>query len=487
MNLKLPIAVDLDGTLIRSDTLVEATLLLIKLNPLYIFVIPIWILRGRLFFKQAIFDRVELDYSCLPYEHQLIDWLKTCKKDGHKIELVSATPDFIAKGVADFMGIFDGSFGSTNGINLKGSNKRDFLDQRFGKNGYIYCGNSSADLSVWDHCSQAVVINAPASIARKVAKSSDVIFEVNKNQNFLRTFLKAIRIHQWAKNVLIFIPLLLGHQINYSTISAAFLAFLSFSMCASSIYLINDLLDLSGDRIHPDKKHRPLASGQLELPWGVMLSIILVIGGISLGVVVSRGFLITLIIYLFITNFYSAILKRIPIADVLVLASLYSIRLIAGSQASGVKTSTWLLSVSMFFFLSLAFMKRVSELKLLVQLHRNSTGRRNMRVHDIHIHGRGYIIDDLQVLTSMGAASGYLSVVLYAQYISNSAIRVMYTSPDLLWYICPILLFWISRAWLITNRGNMNSDPVAFALRDRGSYLTFAAVGIIWFFAWMGA
>jgi 4-hydroxybenzoate polyprenyltransferase len=487
MDPKLPIAVDLDGTLIKSDTLIEATLILVKMNPLYVFVIPFWILRGRLFFKKEIFDRVELDYSCLPYEHQLIDWLKTCKKDGHKIELVSATPDLVARGVADFTEIFDDSFGSTNEVNLKGNNKRDFLDQRFGKNGYIYCGNSSDDLSVWQHCSQAVVVSAPRSVARKATKSSEIIFEINKSHNILRTFLKAIRIHQWTKNILIFIPLILGHQINQTTILAAFLAFISFSMCASSIYLINDLLDLSADRAHPDKKHRPLASGQLGLSWGVMLSIILVVGGICLAVELSRGFLITLIVYLFITNFYSTILKRIPIADVLVLASLYSIRLIAGSQASGVHTSTWLLSVSMFFFLSLAFMKRVSELKLLMQQHRNSTGRRNVRIHDIHIHGRGYIIDDLQILTSMGAASGYLAVVLYAQYISDSAIRVMYTTPDLLWYICPILLFWISRAWLITNRGKMHSDPVAFALRDRGSYLSFAAVGIIWFFAWMGA
>jgi len=287
--------------------------------------------------------------------------------------------------------------------------------------------------------------------------------------NLISEALRAMRPHQWVKNVLIFAPLILSFQfMDPELVIRALLAFIAFSLSASSLYIINDLLDIDSDRLHPKKKNRPFASGKLSMRWGIGQAIVLLVIALVLAVYINTEFLVALIIYSVLSAAYSFKLKRVVLLDVSILAVLYTLRIIAGTYAVSLDLSYWLIVFSIFMFTSLAMVKRVSELY-------------NLMLQDKEkVEGRGYVVKDREIILALGSASGFVSILVFALYIHDPLIVHRYTQPEWLWLIVPALLYWIGRVWIIAHRGKMDEDPIVFALHDKLSYaiLVFIAIGV---------
>jgi 4-hydroxybenzoate polyprenyltransferase len=469
-----PLCVDLDGTLVRTDTLLESLLRLVKLSPLQALRVPIWLLRGRAHLKREVASRVELDVAALPYHAPLLDFLRCERANGRRLVLVSAADESIVRRVAAHVGIFDDVLASNGAVNLKGAHKRARLGEMFSAEGYDYAGNDRSDLAVWEGARNAIVVNASPRVMRRARAPIARVFE--RERAGVRVLAKAMRLQHWVKNLLVFVPVMMAHQLqNPSIVIAAMLAFFSFGLCASGVYLVNDLLDLEADRRHPSKRNRPLASGALSLRAGMGLAPLLLLASVAIGATLRGEFFATLLLYVILTVSYSVRIKDIVILDVIVLAGLYTIRVIAGSAATGVPPSPWLLAFSLFFFFSLALVKRYSELDA---LHQTPDGPKTTR---------GYHASDREQIASLGSASGYIAVLVLALYINSEAVIALYREPTVLWLICPLLLYWISRIWLLAHRGQMHEDPVVFAIRDRVSYVVGACVAIVLFVAATGA
>jgi 4-hydroxybenzoate polyprenyltransferase/phosphoserine phosphatase len=465
----VPLCVDLDGTLIRTDLLWESLLILLKKNPLLAFAVPFWWAKGRAHLKAQIASRVRVDPSYLPYHEPLLDYLRTEKARGRRLLLVTASDAQLAQDVADHVGLFSEVLASNGQTNLRGKNKAAKLAEDFGERGYDYAGNSSVDLPVWRHAREALVVNAAASLATRAADCATVgkIFE--RRKPLWRSLVESLRPHQWVKNLIIFVPLVTSHQLaQWPRTLEAIWAFLAFSVCASAVYVLNDLSDLEADRHHSLKRLRPFAAGDLPLPFGFVLVPLLLAAGILIACVLPAGFSGVLAIYLALTTGYSWRLKQVPLVDVFCLAGLYTIRLIAGHEAASVEFSFWLLVFSMFLFLSLALVKRF------VELH--AARRQNLP----EIHGRGYAAHDFELVAILGPVSGYLAALVLALYVNSPEVRLLYRHPTVLLGVCALLLYWISRVWLLAHRGQMHGDPVVFALKDPASYvvgaLTFAVL-----------
>ena len=469
----LPIAVDLDGSLIRTDLLLESFLLLIKRNPLYLLLMPFWLLQGKAALKAHIAQRIRLDASALPYVQPLIDWLKVQKAQGRALWLCTASDTRLAQAVADHLGFFDGVMGSHGQVNLSGSHKARLLVERFGEKGFDYCGNATVDLAVWRHARAAIVVNARPGLQAKAALVTQVVHTIAPMPAGLKAVFKALRVHQWAKNGLIMVPVAAAHVMSQAhPLGQALMAFVSFSLCASSVYLLNDMLDLEADRQHHSKCQRPFASGQLSVLFGIVAAPLLLIVAFSLAACfLPLKFLAVLAAYYVATLAYSFVLKRLVMIDVLALAGLYTIRIVAGSAATGVPLTFWLLMFAIFIFLSLAMVKRYAELHAM-----RAQGK-------LKAHGRGYQVEDLHLLQSMGAASGYISILVLALYVNSPDISVLYSHPKVAWLLVPIMLYWISRVWMQTYRGKMNDDPLVFALKDRISLITGLAAALVLFLA----
>ena len=468
-----PLCVDLDGTLIKTDTLLESLLRLVKLRPLQALRAPLWLLRGRAHLKREVGARVELDVTALPYHAELLEYLRSERATGRRLLLVSAADEAIVRRVADHVGIFDDVVASDGAVNLKGIHKRARLTEMFPVEGYDYAGNDTSDLAVWEGACGAIVVNASPRLTRRSPVPVMRVFAPERVG--LRVMAKAMRLQHWVKNLLVFVPVVMAHQLqNPAIMLDALLAFLSFGLCASGIYVINDLLDLEADRRHSSKRRRPFASGALSLQAGMALAPLLLLGSIAIGMTLRPAFFATLLLYVVLTVSYSVRIKDIAILDVVVLAGLYTIRVIAGSGATGVPPSPWLLAFSLFFFFSLALVKRYSELDALRQ---SPDGPKT---------ARGYRAGDREQVASLGSASGYIAVLVLALYINSDAVVGLYRQPILLWMICPLLLYWISRVWLLAHRGEMHEDPVVFAIRDRVSYAVGACVALVLFAAATG-
>jgi len=463
------LCIDLDGTLIYSDLLIESALALLQKNPLYAFAMIAWLLRGKAHLKSEISRRVELDVSGLPYNRDLLHWI--AEHRGHrKVVLVTASDYGLARKVADHLGIFHEVIASDGMTNLSGSAKGDALAATFGEREFDYAGNATVDLKVWARARHALVVNAGERLRRRVEPVAKVALYLPRRRSGPRVWAKALRIHQWIKNLLIFLPVLAAHRIlDITAIYATVLGFICFGVCASSVYLLNDLLDIRSDRHHPRKRKRPFAAGILPLQYGIILAPLLTIAAFIGALQVSTRFAHVLAIYYVLTLAYSFRLKQVVTLDVVVLAALYTVRIIAGTAAIHAVPSFWLLAFSMFIFLSLAILKRYTEL-LSARLHGKSTAS-----------GRGYAVDDLTMLQSLGGSSGYLSVLVLALYINSTASEMLYRHPSVLWMLCPVLLYWISRAWMIAHRGLMHDDPVVFAVTDRTSQILLVLCGIIAF------
>jgi 4-hydroxybenzoate polyprenyltransferase/phosphoserine phosphatase len=465
--LSVPVCVDLDGTLIRSDLLLESLVLLIKRNPLYLFLVPFWLLRGKAVLKDEIASRVTLNPAALPYNQEFLKWLQAERAQGKSLWLCTAANRNLADSVAAHLGIFDGVLASDRTVNLAGSAKAAQLVERFGEAGFDYCGNESRDLLIWQRARGAVVVQGGAKLEREAARLGNVVQSFPSQRRPLKAMIRALRPHQWAKNVLIIIPLLAAHRIDdHSAILAGLAAFVAFSLCASSVYLLNDLLDLEADRAHARKSKRPFAAGDLSILAGLILAPCLLGAAIVITAFLPQKFWLVLATYYVLTCAYSFVLKGKVLIDALALAGLYTLRIIAGSAAVAVALSFWFLLFSVFLFLSLAFVKRFAELEALRRMQR------------LRAAGRGYHVEDLPLLQSLGTAAGYLSVLVLALYINSPDNQSLYSRPKFIWMLCVLMLYWISRVWMLAQRGQMHDDPVVFALKDRQS-LAIAVLGAI--------
>lgn len=464
----VPLCVDLDGTLLESDTLFEAALALIRTKPLLIFSLFFWALRGKTYLKARTAAESPLDVTLLPVREDFLLFLHEQYKRGRPLILATATHHHFADRIAARFGIFAHVVATNETRNLRGKAKSEVLCELFGRGGFDYAANDFTDIPVWQHASEAILVNASAGLNQSLTRRRISVSRVfRKRQGAWKSFLRAIRVHQWAKNVLVFAPLLLSHNIaNIQKLSSGIIAFVSFSLCASGVYLLNDLLDLESDRRHPKKRLRPLASGRLSIP--VAVSAVPVLTGVAfaLGYFLLGGpFALSLAAYWAATVLYSFWLKRVLLVDVIALAALYTVRIIAGGVATHTTVSPWTFLFSAALFLSLALMKRYSEL---LSLSNNATVA----------HGRAYQATDAVILACAGLASGYASVVVMALYINSPEVTVLYSHPLWLWPICLLQSYFVSRFWLLAHRGAIHDDPVIAALKDRVTYI-IAAVSLV--------
>lgn len=463
------IVVDLDGTLVNTDMLVENLFLFLRLHPLRLFEIMLWLFAGKANFKRSLADAIVTDVALLPYNYELLAWLEQRRSDGASLVLATASDQRIAQKVAAHLGIFDEVMG-TESVNLSSNNKRMALVKRFGEQGYEYVGNSAADLAVWRTASAIHIVNPERGVlaaARKLGKV-DEVFE--SRPGYFRTLAKALRLHQWAKNSLLFVPLFASHRFMEAQLLVnGVLAFIAFGACASSVYLLNDLLDLPDDRQHPTKCKRPLAAGTLPILHALFLIPALLLVAFSLAIwLLPIQFAGVLATYYILTLAYSLWLKRVVMLDVVILAMLYTVRVVAGAAAMSMVATFWILAFCVFIFLSLAFVKRYTELCDARQKGKTEKSS-----------GRGYYPTDFELLASLGGASGYISVLVLALYINDAASGTLYHSQQWMWAACPLLLFWLSRVWLLAHRGQMHDDPIVFALRDNVSRWIGAAFVLV--------
>lgn len=470
----LPLVIDLDGTLLRSDFLLETGMAFVRAQPLRLLSPLGWLFKGKAYLKQGLANATDIDVSVLPYDLQVIELIERACSEGRRVVLATASHLSLAERVADHLKLFDEILASDAVCNLSGRAKRDLLVERFGEDGFDYAGNSSDDLVVWASARHAYVVNPGFGVERRAAAQGNVTLVIHSNQPSIKDWIKALRLHQWLKNILIFVPLFAAHLItNIALLWQGILAFLLFGLCASSVYLLNDLLDLADDRHHHSKRNRPFAAGRLSIKSGLLAFPVFLIGSFAGAyLLLPWHYIVVLLAYYILTLAYSLSLKRHMAVDVIALAMLYTVRIIAGAAAFDLALTFWMLAFSMFMFLSLALVKRYAELR-----EARSNGRAGKT------RGRGYYPADLEMISSLGASSGYLAVMVLALYIYDQATSHLYAAPQVLWLACPLLLFWITRIWLLTHRGHMHDDPVVFAVRDRTSLVVGVLFGLVFWVA----
>lgn len=453
-----PLCVDLDGTLVRTDLLYECFLRMVAAKPWLLILLPFWLLKGKAHLKRRL-AAFAVDPTLLPFDHRVLDLLRL-SSDRRRV-LCTASDADVVRPIAEHLGLFDEVLSSDGTTNLAGARKAGRLVELFGERGFDYVANARVDAAVWRHAHSAWVVNGDGSVARAAARHAHLVAHWPAQGGGLRAWIKAIRVHQWLKNLLVFVPLLASHQFLSITQSVtSIVAFLAFSLCASGVYLLNDMLDLDADREHPRKRLRPFACGRLSLRSGLLAVPLLTAAGLALAWLASPVFLMVMAVYFVLTLAYSLRLKQIVVIDVVTLAALYTIRIVGGAAALDVTLSFWLLTFSMFIFLSLAMLKRYTELRLTLDHGKDVPS------------GRGYHVEDMAVVQSLGSSAGLVAVLVLCLYINAPESQSLYQHPLFLWLLCPILLYWISRTWMLAHRGEMHDDPVVFAVKDRGSLIT---------------
>ncbi len=464
MDDKVVLVVDLDGTLLKSDMLFESFWSTFGRDWRCVGRSLVALGHGKASLKDYLSVASKVDVTTLPYDDDVIAYIRAYRQQGGRTSLVTASNQKLAEQIAGHLQIFDEVHGSDQTTNLKGSAKASFLVDRFGKGAYAYMGDATADLPVWEASGAVVTVNARASLRGKAENLGKPTEHLGTMARSASPYVQELRPHQWLKNILVFLPMLAARQFDAQTILNSALAFMAFSLIASSVYVLNDLLDLNADRAHPRKRMRPLASGAMPIAHGGILALALLVCGALLASLLGWVFLMTLAAYYLLTTAYSVVLKRKIVVDICVLAGLYTMRLIAGGVATGIELSVWLLAFSIFFFLSLAAIKRQAEL---VDMANRGA---------LQAKGRGYHVEDLPIITMVGLAAGYVSVLVMALYLNAPSVVELYAYPPALWGICCVLLYWITRMVLMTHRGCMHDDPVVFAAKDRGSLVCLFAI-----------
>lgn len=453
------LVVDLDGTLLRTDMLYENFWSAFGSDWRCLFSTISALPRGRAHLKRHLACAAVVDAQVLPYNTKVLAYIEKWRSAGGRTALVTASDQQIAQGIADHLGIFDEVHGSDGTRNLKGATKAAFLEERFGENGFLYMGDAAADLPVWERAEKAITVDVPRKVRTKVDTLCDTVEHLQSEKDNFKPYIKALRPHQWLKNLLVFVPLLAAHQFDGRTIVLSMTAFVCFSLIASGVYILNDLLDLSADRAHPRKRNRPFAAGAVPIAHGTLMAGALVGFGSLLAILISWKFLVVMVGYYLLTTAYSLYLKRFIILDICMLAALYTVRMFAGSVATSIDISIWLLAFSVFFFLSLAAIKRQAELI-------DSAER-----GDLKPSGRGYHVDDLPIISMIAIAAGYVSVLVMTLYVNSPAVVQLYARPEALWGVCAILLYWLTRAVMMAHRGLMHDDPVVYAAKDGTSQI----------------
>jgi 4-hydroxybenzoate polyprenyltransferase len=463
---KPPLCVDLDGTLVKSDTFVDSLMVLARRHPGDFLRVPLWIFQGKAQTKAQVASRVLLDAAYLPYNLPLLNYLREEHATGRRICLATGANDNLARKVADHLGIFTDVLASDGMVNLTGHNKLQHLEERFAGGGFDYVGNALPDLPLLQGAREAMIANAHFRLKSALRhRNITMRREFRDRASPWIALTKALRVHQWAKNLLVFLPMLLAHSLRASSAVKATAAFLCFCFMASATYILNDLLDLEPDRVHLQKRRRPFAAGDLSVSTGLCISFFLLALALTTAAFLPGSFIFFLLVYLVTTLAYSFSLKRVALVDVVVLSGLYTVRMMAGSSATGDPISPWLAAFSIFLFLSLAMVKRFSELQ---NLHARGASPSS---------SRGYLLSDIEQLRTFGTSSAYASVVIFSLYINGRDVMALYHHPERMWLVTPLLILWVSRVWLLASRGLLNEDPVVFAISDRMSLLL--ALGIV--------
>jgi 4-hydroxybenzoate polyprenyltransferase/phosphoserine phosphatase len=464
----VPIVVDLDGTLTPTDSLVESVIELARVSPLSLLRLPLWLMKGRAAFKHAVAAHCKILVERLPYNSRLLDYLREEKEKGRRIILATAAEKSIAAAVARHLGLFDEVIATEQGRNLKGETKLKAIREQV-DGAFVYAGNSRCDIPIWTEAQAAILVGVSTGVRASLAHDLPIEQEFPGNEIRIADWCRALRVHQWLKNLLLFVPLITAFSfLHLSKLATTAIAFIAFSLIASATYIVNDLMDLNNDRAHPRKRLRPFASGKIPIANGLVVAGITLALGIFLACLLSQIFVLVMLSYLILTLWYTTTLKLYVFLDVIALALLYTLRIIAGSVAIGVTTSSWLLTLSAFTFLSLALVKRCSELVSLRQIGIEATD------------GRDYRVSDLALLWPLGVGAALSAIVVFGLFIKAPQTQQRYATPGLLWLAAVAMTYWLVRLWIKTSRSEMHDDPLVYAIRDRGSRVTIlSAVAII--------
>lgn len=464
LNAMRPLYVDLDGTLIATDLLHESLLQLVRTSPLSLLSLPLWLLRGKAAFKDEVAQRTTVDVTTLPYRPEVLEFVRSARANGRRTVLATASDGKLAHAVARHLDLFDAVLASDGERNLRGAGKLAAIEADAGGRAFSYAGDRSVDLAVWRGAEAAVVVSRSESLARRAAGATTVEARITPPRTSLNRYLYGARLHQWLKNLLIFLPLMpVLHDLTQPLVVNAALAFLAFGLMASGIYVLNDLLDLETDRRHHRKRTRPFAAGEISVPAGLVMTGLLCASSLALSLaLLPDAFVGVLLLYMALTTAYSLHLKRRAVVDVFSLAALYTIRVAAGTAATGQPLSFWVLSFSLFIFLSLALAKRY------VELTGPPAEVRQMK------RNRGYVATDAPFVLCTGVAAGQMAALLLGLYLHDQQMVARYENPEYLWVLIPVFLFWTMRIWLKAIRGVLHDDPVVFAARDWVSRLAVA-------------
>lgn len=456
------LVVDVDESLVRTDLLFESIFAFLKVNPFNSFKIIWWIVTGgSLKLKNNLSALIQPRVENLPYRQAVIDLIREKRKENYTIVLASASPKVWVEKIAAHLGLFDHVIGSDT-ENLKGAAKYRVVSELLGVSKFIYVGDSDRDMEVWDLCGAAVAVNVNPGILNQLKEKSFLIWEIQDKAPKFRLLLKQMRVHQWSKNVLLFLPMIAAHKVSFDLILKCALGFLSFGFAASAVYVLNDLIDINSDRTHRSKKNRPLASGVLRVQDAIGLFTFLVLFSTISSLAINANFFFVILIYWAANILYTFYFKKEVILDIILLAGMYTIRIFAGASAVQIAVSHWLLSFSILFFFSLACVKRFTELS------RSRSGPT--------IDGRGYRGMDQTTVQGLGLGTGMLSILVVLLYLQSPETKLLYRNIDQLWLLTPLLLYWLGRLWLLTGRDEIHDDPVVFAMKDRTSWICFAAI-----------
>ncbi len=462
----VPLAVDLDGTLVSTDLLWEGIFLLLKRNILFVFMLPVWLFSGKAYLKRQVAERVTLDASRLPYRTEFLEFLRSEHGSGRTLVLATAAAEPMARAVASELGIFSAVYSTSGTTNLSAQRKADLLVEHYGRQGFDYAGNDRDDLPVFDAARQAIVVAPDRAAAHFQKQTGCELFSAEKPT--IRTYARMLRVHQWLKNLLVFVPAILAHDImKPDVLIATCLAFVAFSAASSAIYIVNDIVDLPVDRRHVRKNQRPFAHGKISIPFGLSVAALLLLLTAFVCFFLPPAFTLAIVTYLFFTTAYTFALKRMLLGDVICLAGLYSLRLLGGSAASYIPPSFWLMAFAMFFFLSLALVKRYVELQGATVTEKD------------RILGRGYRPEDRDIVGQCGVAAAFTAALVLALYINSDAVKTLYTYPWLIWPLGPIVLYINVRVWILAHRGDMDDDPVLFIARDWRSQVVIALGAVL--------
>lgn len=458
------LVVDLDGTLLKSDMLYESMWSAFARDWRSLFRSALALTKGKAALKRDFTQAAHVDVTTLPFEAAVVSYIEAWRAAGGRTALVTASDSRLAQAIAAHLKLFDEVHGSDGIRNLEGAQKARFLTETYGDRNFSYIGGSGADLAIWKHARRAITVNMSPALQQRAADLAEEAEHLTPHRPGIGPYLEAVRPHQWMKNALVFLPMLAAHQFSGANLVLSTLAVLAFCLVASSVYILNDLLDLNVDRAHPRKRARPFAAGTLPLASGTWMAAALLAAGAGVALFIGPPFFAVMLGYYALSAGYSLYLKRRIIVDICVLAGLYTIRIVAGGVATGLLPTAWLLAFGIFFFLSLAAVKRQAELV------------ENARQGKLKVTGRGYHVDDLPIISMVSISSGYVAVLVMALYVNSPAVTELYATPEALWGVCAVLLYWITRTVFIANRGGMHDDPVVYAFTDPISQVCFVLV-----------